>query len=262
MRGRFAIIIIILTLIIATISNTDQITRSRRMTTSPINIVINCEGSFVIDSEGVRSTKPVALKKTYWDNNTLHLEGQSSNIGIISDNIVVRGNSFNVVNSVGFSGCSFDNNNVIINGVRYKPVDDQPKVSNEIFNEPWSKTGRGDVVLEGISTSGNVNIEVLIPLEESCDIDSSGTSNISIQGDNPESSLTISLSGMGSVRGNTTVKKLSVSLSGMGNINGFTALKQLRAKASGMGNINVRSAPGCIVTKNKSGMASINISSV
>ncbi|CAH6419969.1 Hypothetical protein HVR_LOCUS1025 [uncultured virus] len=45
-----------------------------------INIESDCSGDFTIDSVGIRSNGPVALKKSYWKGNTLKLEGYDTTI--------------------------------------------------------------------------------------------------------------------------------------------------------------------------------------
>lgn len=241
------------------------------MATSPINIDASCEGTFIIDTEGIRSTEPVELKKFYWDGNTLHLEGESNNN--VYNNVVVSGGTFSSISFGGSSSITIGgssnrgsggNDYVIIDGVRYKRDNGSAcsNSSNKIFDEPWIKTRRGNAVLEGIFMSGKSNFEIRIPLEETCDIDGSGATGVDIYGDNPNSSLNISLSGAGCVRGNGTVKKLLVSLSGAGNASGLTASKQLRAKASGAAKINLNYLRGCVVNKHQSGVAQINLHEV
>lgn len=237
------------------------------MATSPINIDTNCSGTFIVDAEGIRSTEPIDLKRAYWDGNTFHLKGENSGM----NNVVIHNgtNMFNgLFGSVGqmtigsISGISNTSEYVTIDGVRYKREGNVSRSDETMFNEPWSKTGRENVVLEGISMSGDAKFEVKIPLDESCDIDASGASSVDVYGDNSDSTLNISLSGATRVSGNGRVKKLVSSLSGASNVNGFTAVKQLRAKASGASNINLKYVRGCAVNKHQSGVAAINLNEV
>lgn len=245
--------------------------------TTTVNVIINCDGKFIVDSDGIRSLEPIELNSSSWENNTLTLKGPNNNNG---NNIVISGYNGDLSN-LGFLGNMFGGTNKIsfgsnmnvgagetisIDGVTYRREGSSTSSPKKDFELRWRDKGVENPVLGSADISSKVELHVLISLDDDCDIDCSGAGKINIYGNNPGTSLTTNISGAGNVRGQgpksetqCIIRKMSAHISGAGNISGFHATKNLKAKVSGAGNINLTHDDKCVVTKNKSGMGNLNI---
>lgn len=99
-----------------------------------------------------------------------------------------------------------------------------------------------------LDSQGHYEFTISINLDDDCDISIFGSSSISIIGDNPNSSLNIS------VNGNSILNKLRANVSG----SGFHVLRMLKGSNSGSGNINLTHDTKCVVNKHVSGIGKIN----
>jgi len=210
-----------------------------------INIIANCTGKFVIDSIGIHSIEPVAIKSAIWEGNTFIIEGYNSfNNNINIGNVTISG-----------GGC------IIINGVKYTS-NNTPSVSSsnhKIFNYNWIDDNRENVTLGSINLSGSCSFQINIPLSNNCKMESSGSSNIAISGHNQSTKLTINASGTTNIDGNSKISSLILNSSGVSNICGFIVSDNIVIKASGVGNIHIYRCDTCKVNKIISGCVNARI---
>lgn len=216
------------------------------MPSTPIHIHSNCVGSFIVDSDGVRSKERIPLKETHWDQNVFKITCDG-NVITSSGNIRIDGN---VIRSGG---------DIYING---KALNEKDKFPGKLLNETWSHYGKKDVVLEELILDHVGNFDVDIPLHRTCNIASSGVGSISINGDNPNSQLSVRTSAIGKISGNGTLETLRLRLTGIGDVSGFTVLKKLVINSSGIGNISLRHTRNCVISKFQSGIGKINLKQI
>lgn len=126
-----------------------------------------------------------------------------------------------------------------------------------MFSQSWKEAGIFDPILNLL---GSGNFQVSLPLDDVCDIDVSGSTSIKLQGDNPKTNLTISISGVGNITGNGSVSTLNAGISGIGNLSGFHIIRQLKLKVSGVSNSRLSHDKYCNVNKNVTGMSNVMLS--
>ena len=250
-------------------------TNSNTVAQTAVSIDISCEGDFVIDAVGIRSLAPIDYESATWEGTELTLKGKQFNnvvsIGKYSGFSVgnVSGSHITVGN-VTYGGGQPDS--VMIDGVRYSRDTAAAPSTKKLFSVTWEERGIINPVLNSVDLSGNATLDISIPLDDDCDIDCCGATAVVVHGDNPTTTLDVSISGASKIAFSSNgppgtvdkrhpgiVNKLDIGISGAGKAYGFHSLKQVKINVSGAGVCHGTHAPGCKVKQHTSGAGSVSL---
>lgn len=115
------------------------------------------------------------------------------------------------------------------------------------FHEKWSQTGRQNVIIQSITTTGQNYLEINIPLANDCFVDISDETVIEITSDNPQSHIYGTVSGSCVIRSENSVAKLSLKIIGNCGVYRFNVIKELRTHVSGNCSVSLRPGRDCVI---------------
>jgi hypothetical protein len=222
---------------------------------SSFSLETNVAGNFVIDSLGIRSKEPVVIDEENWNSKTgtLTLKSKFSggNITISNGSVTVSGNG-NITCCGG--GMTIINGQVFRSGTYNSLQSEDAK----FFSKTWNQLGLSSPKLEYLGLEGSGSYEVLIGLDDECELIVSGSGDIDVSGDKTDRVIA-TVTGSGDISGNITVNRLTATVTGSGDISGFYVVKDFRGTVTGSGDIKVTGSSDCNERKKCTGSGKVSL---